>query len=106
MIIIDKVMQVIKEVVDPEKGLNVADLNMIKKVNMDDKKIDVRMVLTTPFVHWLVFLSKKSKTFQNKLLGRKRAELWRKGAITLTQLVDFRGFPLTLEQLEDRISND
>ena len=48
----------------------------------------------------------KSETFQNKLLGRKRAELWRKNAITLTQLVDFRGFPLALEQLEDRISNE
>ncbi len=31
-----KVMQTIKEVVDPEMGLNVVDLNMIKKVNIDD----------------------------------------------------------------------
>jgi len=54
-------MQAVKEVVDPEIGLNVADLNMIKKVNIDDKKIEVRMVLTTPFVRWQVFLSKKSK---------------------------------------------
>ena len=52
------------------------------------------------------WLKTKSTTFQNKLLGTKRAELWRKDAITLTQLVDFRGFPLALEQLEDRISNE
>ena len=51
------------------------------------------------------YLESKSETFQNRLLGRKRAELWRKNAITLTQLVDFRGYPLTLEQLESRISN-
>lgn len=51
------------------------------------------------------FLVKKSETFQNKLLGRKRAELWRKNAITLTQLVDFRGFPMTLEQLENQIGD-
>jgi hypothetical protein len=51
------------------------------------------------------FLIKKSDTFQNKLLGKKRAQLWRDKKIALTQLVDFRGFPLTLEQLEDRISD-
>ncbi|RLC58422.1 MAG: hypothetical protein DRI30_02655 [Chloroflexi bacterium] len=51
------------------------------------------------------FLVKKSETFQNKLLGKKRAQLWRDKEITLTQLVDFRGFPLTLEQLENQIGD-
>jgi SPP1 gp7 family putative phage head morphogenesis protein len=45
------------------------------------------------------FLSGKSKTFQDDLLGPGRAELWREGKITLTQLVDQRGRPLTLDQL-------
>jgi len=49
------------------------------------------------------FLVKKSETFQNKLLGKKRAQLWRDKKITLTQLVDFRSFPLTLDQLEAQI---
>lgn len=46
------------------------------------------------------FLKGKSKTFQDELLGPGRARLWRNGDITLTQLVDFRGNPLTLDQLE------
>ncbi len=46
------------------------------------------------------FLKGKSKAFQDDLLGTGRARLWRKGKITLTQLVDFRGNPLTLDQLE------
>lgn len=46
------------------------------------------------------FLKGKSKTFQDDLLGPGRARLWRNGDITLTQLVDFRGNPLTLDQLE------
>ena len=50
------------------------------------------------------FLIKKSDTFQNKLLGTKRAQLWRNNQITLTQLVDFCGFPLTLEQLEQLVT--
>ena len=46
------------------------------------------------------FLSGKSKNFQDKLLGPKRAKLWRNDNITLTQLVDMRGNPMTVAQLE------
>lgn len=49
MITNDKIMQALKEVVDPEIGLSVVDLNMIKEVNIGDKKIEIKMVLTTPF---------------------------------------------------------
>lgn len=45
------------------------------------------------------FLKKKGTTFQNKILGVTKAKLWRDGKITLRQLVDFRGNPLTDEQL-------
>jgi len=46
------------------------------------------------------FLSGKSKKFQDKLLGPARAKLWRNNDITLTQLVDMRGNPMTVAQLE------
>lgn len=49
------------------------------------------------------WLKSKPIEFQNKLLGKTRARLWRDGEISLTQLVDFRGQPLTLAQLEARI---
>lgn len=45
------------------------------------------------------FLKSKPKSFQDDLLGPGRAELYRNGKITLTDLVDGRGNPLTLEQL-------
>lgn len=51
------------------------------------------------------WLKGKSNSFQDKLLGPTRARLWRNGTITLTQLVDMRGNPLTLEQLEKKIKN-
>lgn len=46
------------------------------------------------------FLERKGKEFQDEVLGPGRAELWRKGKITLTQLLDLRGNPLTLAQLQ------
>lgn len=48
------------------------------------------------------WLSGKSKSFQDDLLGTGKAELWRDGKITLPQLLDQRGRPLTLEQLQER----
>lgn len=51
------------------------------------------------FAEWL---SGKSKAFQDDLLGPGRAELFREGKITLQQLLDQRGRPLTLEQLRQR----
>ena len=45
------------------------------------------------------FLKGKTKTFQDQLLGPARAKLWRAGKITLNQLVDMRGNPLTIDEL-------
>jgi SPP1 gp7 family putative phage head morphogenesis protein len=51
------------------------------------------------FADWL---AGKSKTFQDDLLGPGKAELFRDGKITLQQLLDQRGRPLTLEQLREK----
>jgi hypothetical protein len=48
------------------------------------------------------FLSRKTVDEQNEMLGKGRAELWRNKTITLRQLLDFNGNPLTLKQLSDR----
>jgi SPP1 gp7 family putative phage head morphogenesis protein len=51
------------------------------------------------FAQWL---AGKSKGFQDDLLGPGRAQLWRDDKITLQQLLDQRGRPLTLEQLREK----
>tara|TARA_R110002020_G_scaffold62613_2_gene167344 strand:+ start:287 stop:2263 length:1977 start_codon:yes stop_codon:yes gene_type:complete len=48
------------------------------------------------------FLKGKSPEFVDDLLGVGRAQLYRDGRITLTQLLDQQGNPLTLRQLEER----
>ena len=45
------------------------------------------------------FLKDKPKVFVDDLLGKGRAELWRKGTITLQDLLGQDGRPLTLKQL-------
>lgn len=45
------------------------------------------------------FLKMHDKNYADDLLGKGRAELWRKGTITLSDLLNFKGNPLTLKQL-------
>jgi hypothetical protein len=46
------------------------------------------------------WLRGKDKAFQNNMLGVGKAKLWRARRITLQQLVDMRGNPLSLQQIE------
>lgn len=48
------------------------------------------------------FLERRTIAQQNEQLGEGRAQLWRDGKITLRQLVDNRGNPLTLAQLKQK----
>lgn len=48
------------------------------------------------------FLKNKPPEFADEMLGKGRAELWRSGKITLNQLLDQRGNPLSLTQLESK----
>ena len=60
--------------------------------------MDGQIPADTTFPQWL---RTKPKSFQDKLLGPARAKLWRGNKITLNQLVDMRGNPLTVEQLRE-----
>lgn len=46
------------------------------------------------------FLNRHSKEYQDELLGKGKAEMWRSGKITLSDLVSQNGRPLTLAQLQ------
>lgn len=48
------------------------------------------------------WLGTKSKSFQDETLGPGRAELWREDKITMTEMLDQRGRPLSLEDLKKK----
>lgn len=45
----DRVLLALNEVIDPEIGMSLTELNMIREVKIDDKKVEVKMVLTASF---------------------------------------------------------
>lgn len=48
------------------------------------------------------FLTRKGKAFQDEILGPGRAQLWRDKKITLQQLLDLQGNPLSLAELQTK----
>lgn len=56
---------------------------------------------STSFEGWL---SRRTRAQQDEQLGPGRAQLWRDGKITLTQLLNQQGNPLTLAQLEKKVA--
>ncbi len=75
-----------------ELGLNVPDAKATTRAS-DEGQIDAD-------VSFDVFLKRKGKAYQDNMLGKGRADLWRAGKITLRDLVDGSGRPLTLAELQ------
>lgn len=55
------ILHALKGVVDPEIGVNVVDLNLIKAVDINDKRIIIKMVLTSPFCPLISYLVNEVK---------------------------------------------
>lgn len=59
--------------------------------------MDGQVAADTSFEQWF---SRKSAVQQDEILGAGKAELFRQGKISMTDLLDQRGRPLTLEELQ------
>jgi len=44
----EKILEALKKVIDPEIGLNVVDMGMIRDVSVDGNQAEIKMVLTAP----------------------------------------------------------
>lgn len=47
--LVETVTQALKEIVDPEIGLDIIQLGLVRDVKIEDDSAIVRMILTTPF---------------------------------------------------------
>jgi SPP1 gp7 family putative phage head morphogenesis protein len=80
-----------------ELGLNISEMPVGTRAS-DEGQVKADMSFSE-------FLGRKTVEQQDEMLGKGRAELWRKKIITLNQLLDFTGKPLTLKQLSARIGS-
>jgi len=45
----EKILNALQTVLDPEIGLSVIDLDLIREVHFEDEEVEIKIVLTTPF---------------------------------------------------------
>jgi metal-sulfur cluster biosynthetic enzyme len=74
MITKKKIIEALKEVVDPELGINVIDLGLIYDIKIEDENVFIKMTLTSPFCPMSQFLASE---VENKIkeLGAKNVKV-------------------------------
>ena len=45
----EEVREALRQVMDPELGMSIIELGLVRGVSMDDDHLEVKMILTTPF---------------------------------------------------------
>ncbi len=45
----EEILEALRSVIDPEIGLNVVELGLIREIEIDDESTKITMILTTPF---------------------------------------------------------
>jgi metal-sulfur cluster biosynthetic enzyme len=65
----DAVREALRAVVDPEIGMNVVELGLIRRIDIDAGKAHVVMILTTPFCPYAPQLMEQVRYTAQKTLG-------------------------------------
>jgi metal-sulfur cluster biosynthetic enzyme len=60
----------LKEVLDPELGLNIIQLGLVRNVIIDDEKVHLVMILTTPFCPYGPAMLERTRETAESVLHR------------------------------------
>lgn len=75
MVTKEEVMETLKEVIDPEIGLSLVEMNLIKDVLIEGDKVKVKMTLTIPGCPLANMIVDSVKEKVESLEGVKEAEV-------------------------------
>ena len=79
--LVESVEKSLRQVVDPEIGLNVIELGLVRNVKLEDDKAKITMIMTTPFCPYAPALLEMTRTKAAEALKRETniemgAEMW------------------------------
>lgn len=77
----EAVRDALREIIDPEIGLNVIELGLIRDLDLQSEKAQVKMILTTPFCPYGPAIMEETRKKVADVAGRPTviemgAELW------------------------------
>jgi metal-sulfur cluster biosynthetic enzyme len=65
-----KIKQALRQVKDPELGLDVVQLGLIREINLNQDEPEIKMMLTTPFCPYAGWLIQQVKDLARDTAGR------------------------------------
>lgn len=89
------VLRTVKEMLGLVGSRKAATLRALPKATQSS--MDGQVAASLTYEQWL---NTKPEAFQRDVLGRGKWELWQAGGLTLSELIDQSGRPLSLEQLK------
>ena len=66
---VDEVMTALYDIQDPEIGMSIVDLDLIKHIEIGAEGTEIKMVLTTPFCPWAGELIQTVKQKAEEVVG-------------------------------------
>ncbi len=75
MVTENEIREALREVIDPEVGINLVDMNLIKDIKVDGERVKVKMTLTIPTCPLSSYLTNQVKEKVESLPGVKSAEV-------------------------------
>jgi metal-sulfur cluster biosynthetic enzyme len=66
---VELVRNALREVMDPELGMNVVELGLVRDIQIEDDKAHVVMIMTTPFCPYAPALLEAARTKAQDTLG-------------------------------------
>lgn len=66
----DPLKEVLRQIVDPELGLNIIELGLVRDVILEDDKAQVIMILTTPFCPYGPAILETTRAKAEQFIGR------------------------------------
>jgi len=75
MVTKEKIIKALKEVIDPEVGLSLVDMDLIKDVLIEGEEVKIKMTLTIPGCPLANMLTDNVKKKVESLEGVKKAEV-------------------------------
>ena len=67
---VETIRQALRGVFDPEIGMSVVDLGMIREVTSTDESVEIKMILTTPFCPLANMLVSQVQSAAESAVGR------------------------------------